>query len=380
MAGSLRDQLEASYDKIVTVPDAPVVDEPVETPAPVETPTAPPSSRIAEAPKAAPKAAPTGEERARGPDGKFIEKEAAPAVQTAAKVHPAKVVAPEIPVAPAVPAKPRPPRPSSWKKEYWDQWEKLDPSLAEYLHTRESQYASGVSTYKAEAEAAKPLMEAVSQFLPELQQHGIEPTKWISSLGQAHRILSLGSPQQKLQMFAKLSQDYGVPVQALLDPQAQQQYLAQGQNQQPYQPPQQRPLTRDEAQKLFQEQFLRVNSEQELQQFSANVEQHPHYDEVRATMAALLQSNLADDLESAYQTALRHPRHQALWDSIQEQERVSQEEVRRQAEAQRVLKAKAKAVSSPSATPSGPGSEEKATGLRSTIESAWEKHAGGGRV
>src|SRR3989304_5977041 len=98
MAGSLRDQLEESFDKIVTV-DAPVADAPVDAPAPVETPAAPPSSRIAEAPKTAPKA-PTGEERARGPDGKFIEKEAAPAVPTAAKIHPAKVVGPEIPVTP----------------------------------------------------------------------------------------------------------------------------------------------------------------------------------------------------------------------------------------------------------------------------------------
>jgi len=379
MAGSLRDQLEASYDKIVTVPEAPVADAPDAPAEPVAAPASPPSSRIAEAPKAAP-AAPVGDDRPRGPDGKFIEKKDAPEIKTAAKVHPAKAPDTAPAQVAAAPVKPRPPRPSSWKKEYWDQWEKLDPSLAEYLHTRESQYASGVSTYKAEAEAAKPLMEAVQQFMPELQQHGIEPTKWITSLGQAHRILALGSPQQKLQMFAKLSQDYGVPVQALLDPQAQQQYLAQGQNQPPYQPPQQRPLTREEAQKLFQEQYLQVNSEQELQKFSADTEKHPHYDEVRATMAALLQSNLADDLESAYQAALRHPRHQALWDSIQEQERASQEEARKAAEAQRVQKAKAKAVSSPSATPSAPGAEEKAKGLRSTIEEAWERHAGGGRV
>ena len=379
MAESLRDQLSANYDKIVTVPDAPVVDTPIEPAETVAAPASPPSSRIVEAPKAAP-VAPTGDDRPRGPDGKFIEKKDAPPIQTAAKIHPAKAQEAIPAVVPPAPVKPRPPRPSSWKKEYWDQWEKLDPNLAEYLHTRENQYASGVSTYKAEAEAAKPLMEAIQQFAPELQQHGIEPTKWITSLGQAHRILALGSPQQKLQMFAKLSQDYGVPVQALLDPQAQQQYLAQGQNQPPYQPPQQRPLTREEAQKLFQEQYLQVNSEQELQKFSADTEKHPHYDEVRATMAALLQSNLADDLESAYQAALRHPRHQALWDSIQEQERASTEEARRAAEAQRVQKAKAKAVSSPSATPSGPGSEEKAKGLRSTIEAAWEAKVGGGRV
>src|SRR3990167_1537311 len=106
MAESLRDQLAANYDKITA--EAPADD----TPAPVaDTPAAPaspPSSRIAEAPKAAPgaaKPAATDDDRPRGPDGKFIQKEDAPAkdarepVQTAAKIH--KAPAPGSPQAEA---------------------------------------------------------------------------------------------------------------------------------------------------------------------------------------------------------------------------------------------------------------------------------------
>jgi hypothetical protein len=392
MAESLRDQLAANFDKITTVdaledtaaPAAPVVDTPV--------PAVPPSSRIAEAPKpaAAKPAAPvTDDDRPRGPDGKFIPKEDAPAkepVQTAAKIH--KAPAPGSPQAeaalsqaPALPAKPRPQRPSSWKKEYWEHWDKLDPALAEYLHTRESQYASGVSAYKAEAETAKPIMEAIQPFLPELKQHNLEPTRWITELGHIHRTLALGAPAQKLQTLARVAQAYGVPLQALYDQQAQQQYLAQGQFQQPLPPPpQQAMLTRADAERLFQEQFVQIDADRDLQRFAADAEKHPHYEELRETMSGLLQADLAEDLESAYQAALRHPRHSDLWNAIQQQDRAAQEEQRKAAEAQRVLKAKGKAVSPQSATPSGPGSEDKPKGLRSNIESAFDAVVGGARV
>jgi hypothetical protein len=384
MAESLRDQLAANFDKITTV------DAPEDTAAPVAdtpAPASPPSSRIAEAPKPAaakPAAAVADDDRPRGPDGKFIPKEDAPAkepVQTAAKIHKApSAPAPGTPQAEAalsqVPAKPRPARPSSWKKEYWDHWDKLDPALAEYLHTRESQYASGVSTYKAEAEASKPLMEAMQQFIPELKQHNIEPTKWITELGHVHRMLALGTPAQKLQTLQTVLRAYGVPVQALFDQNAQQQYLQQGQFQQPLQPPpQQAMLTRADAERLFQEQFVQVDADRELQRFAGDSEKHPHYEELRETMSGLLQANLAEDLESAYDKALKL--NPTLWAQVQEQERAAQEEQRKAAEAQRVSKAKAKAVSPGSSTPTGPGTEEKAKGLRSSIESAFEAHAGG---
>ena len=396
MAESLRDQLAASFDKITTAPETPdaVEVDTVDTSAPAESEVAakePTPSKIAEAPKAKSEArAAAVAERERDADGKFLPKAEAGAtkpaepVPTAAKIHkaaPAASAAPADPAvaqAPVAPVKPRPPRPSSWKKEYWDHWDKLDPALAEYMHTRESQFAQGVSTYKAEAEAAKPLMEALQQFTPELKQHGVEPTKWITELGHVHRTLALGAPQQKLETLARVAQAYGVPLQALYDPQAQQQYLAQGQHQRPLPPPpHQQMLTRAEAEKLFQEKYLEQSSTQELERFAADTAKHPHFDEVRNTMSGLLQANLADDLESAYQAALRLPAHANLYEADQQQVRAAEEQRRKDAEAQRVLKAKAKAVSPSSATPSGPGSEEKAKGLRSSIAAAFEQHEGG---
>ena len=75
------------------------------------------------------------------------------------------------------------PRPSTWKKEYLPIWDKLTTGqqlsndeaikLAEYSNQRESEYKKGVSAYKAEADSAKELNDAISPFVPELQKQGI---------------------------------------------------------------------------------------------------------------------------------------------------------------------------------------------------------------
>src|SRR5437660_1218047 len=126
-------------------------------------------------------------------------------------------------------------RPSTWKKDYWDKYDKLEPDLRAYILQRENEYKSGLATYNLEVKAARALKEAIEPFLPELQRHNIDPSVWIRNLGNAHQTLALGSPQAKLQIFQRLAQDYGVPLQYLvpnqqgqvqqLDPTVQ--YLAQ---------------------------------------------------------------------------------------------------------------------------------------------------------
>ena len=367
MAGSLRDQLSEVYEQ-VTTQDAPVTEEPVvEAPAP---------SQIVEAKP----------EKARDPEtGKFVkepEKKDTKEAPTgsAAVVHKAEEPAAPPPAAepPSQPAKSRPQRPSSWRKEMWDHWEKLDPSVAEYIRDRESQYANGVSTYKNELDAHKPIIDAMQQFMPELQQHKVEPSRWITELGNIHRTLAFGNPQQKLQTLANVAQAYGVPLQAFSDPQAQQQFIQQGQFRQPYQPPvapEQQPLTREQAQQLWQEQYLQATSQQDIEKFAADTQNHPHFEALRETMAQLLDAGLAQDLQGAYEKALRMD--DGLWQQTQEQSRAAAEAERQRQAQERVTKAKAKAVSPASVTPNGPGSEEKPKGLRSQLSEAFDSHVGG---
>ena len=193
-------------------------------------------------------------------------------------------------------------------------------------------------------------------------------------MGQAHHSLVFGNPQQKLQMFAKLAQDYGVPLQALYDPQAQQQFLSQQMTQPPVQQP--------DVRALVQEQMTEVLSKQELQQFEAARDGagnplYPHYETVRNTMAQLLESGAAQDLKSAYDKAIRL--HDDIWEAEQKAKQAAAQKADQEARAKQVAQAKAAAVSPRTATP-GAEAVKTTKGIRSAVEAAVEAHTGGGRV
>lgn len=326
-----------------------------------------------DAPEAAAPAAPpdtdaaadTGE-RPRDEKGRFAPKAGQ------AEQEPAPQVS-----APAAPAADRPKPPSSWKKDYHADWEKIDPRVAAYINEREGQFASGVSTYRSEYERVRPIAEAIAPFLPELQQHGIEPGRWISQLGNAHRVLAGAEPQQKLGMFLKLAQDYQVPLQQLFQ-QGQDGKVYMNPQVQPYQAQPQLP----DINGLVDRRIAEMRSQDAIQNFMQKTDgagnpAHPHYETVRETMAQLLDAGLAQDLESAYEKAI--PFHPDLHAAViqQKAEADKAEQARKAAEAARI--ARQKAVSPRSATPASAAPNGK-KGLRASIEDAYEEHAAGGRV
>lgn len=261
--------------------------------------------------------------------------------------------------------------PTSWKKEYWDAYQKLDPKLADYITQREAQFASGVSTYKQEAERAREMFEAIAPFQQDLQQYNIKPSDWIRRLGGAHQTLVRGSPEQKLQVFRQLAQDYGVTLDAVQSGQPDQVMT--------YLSPLQEQVRQLQGQLMGWQQQQQQREQQaiqsEIEQFSA---QHEHFESVKETMAGLLQAGLAQDLSSAYEKALRM--NDELWQADQQRQAQEAEKQRREAEAARVASARAKAVSVKSATPTGAmvGSGKK--DLRSILSEAVEQHLGGARV
>ena len=232
--------------------------------------------------------------------------------------------------------KPAKPRPSSWKKDYEESWGKLDPTLQDYIAQRESDFAKGVSTYKAQWDQAQPILNSIEKFAPILQQNGVDPAQWINNLGTAHQTLVYGNPDQKLQMFAQLANDYGVDLGVLTGGQQSSpqfsmiaQELSQIKNQwQQFQ--------------SQQEQVEQAQLKGEIESFSKD---KPYFDEVRETMAGLLQNNMASDLNTAYDKAIRL--HDDIWQKVQsEQTKSSQTEQK-----SRLALVKAKAISPKSSSP-----------------------------
>ena len=364
---TLRDTIESAVNTVesaqtpVDIPAVPAVQTPA-TPTPAEA-KAPVTSEPEKPGRTA--------GRPRDESGRLLPGKPDPA----AKAAPALVVEPPVVAAPA--RKP----PSSWKKEMWDHYGKLDPTLQDYIEQREGEFAKGVSTYKQEYESVKPLQDAIEPLMPTLRQYNIQPAQWITNMGNAHHSLVFGNPQQKLQMFAKLAQDYGVPLQALYDPNAQQQFLMQ----QATQPPAPQPDVRQ----LVQEQLTQVRAEQDLEQFKSATGAdgkplYPHYDAVRNTMAQLLESGVAQDLKDAYPKAIRL--HDDIWEQEQQAKadatRVQQDaaaKAAQDAKARQVAQARATAVSPKTATP-GTEAVKTPKGIRSSVEAAFDAHTGGGRV
>jgi hypothetical protein len=299
----------------------------------------------------------------RNEKGQFVAKEEAQAPIEANQTETDEKAA-EAPVAEIKPAMNRP---TTWKKEYLPIWDKLTAGqqltpdeaikLAEYSNQRESEYKKGVSTYKAEADNARQLMQAVEPFMPELQRNNINPAVFINNLGRAHMVLAQGTSEQKMQMFHKLASDYGIQLNQ----------SGQFQQQDPYtqQLMQQLQQVNNEVSTIKnryeQEEQSRLVDEIERVRQSADF---PHFDEVRETMAQLLEQGLANNLETAYAKAVRL--QDDVW--VKEQDRLLRSAQEQSSKRQQVAKAKAKAVSPRSVTPNGLVAASDKKDRRSLIE------------
>jgi hypothetical protein len=338
---TLREQLEAAFDKH-DVPDTP---EPI-----VEAAAEP----IVETPEA---------ERVRDYHGKFAKAEEKPIESQAITPEPIVAAIPEVkPIQ----------RPTTWKKDYLPVWDKLAAGLpldaqeakklAEYTNQRENEFKSGVSTYKAEADSAKELKDAIAPYIPELQQHNIKPVDMVKNLFNAHRMLSMGSAEQKLNMFQQLAQSYGIPLNAVS--QAQQGQLD----------PNITALMNELQQvKTGMSEVTGWRQQQEqnevnkvLSEFQ-NVDKYPHFEMVRSNMARLLESGTAPDPQTAYAMAAK-----PIEDLIES--RLSQVKVQQPDAIAVAVAAKAKVISNKSSTPRGKA-KTPAKDLRGMLEEAYDQHA-----
>lgn len=245
-------------------------------------------------------------------------------------------------------------RPSTWKKEYVQIWDKMEAGeqiskedfvkFAEYANQRESEYKKGVSTYKAEADRARSYEEAIAPFVPELQAQNISPAAWINNLGRAHMVLSKAPYEQKVEMFQRLAQDYGIQLNGeglgiqQTDPYTQQLLNQLNQVNQE--------VSTIKSRFQQEEQTRLMN---EIERVRSDVEKFPHFDVVREEMAQLLELGKAPDLETAYKKAVRM--NDDVW--ALEQERLLANAKQASNKAQQVAKAKTVAVSPKSSTPRG---------------------------
>ena len=245
-------------------------------------------------------------------------------------------------------------RPTTWKKEYLPIWDKLNAGeqltkeegakVAEYAGVqRETEFKRGLSTYKAEADRAKPFIEVIAPIEQNLTSRGINPVQYVQNLVRAEQILSNAPYQQKVQIFQQLAADYGIQLNnegqaTQLDPYTQQLMNQLNQVNQEVSSIKGR-FAQEENQRLMGE----------IESVRSDVDNYPHFDVVREEMAQLLELGKAQNLKTAYKKAVRM--NDDVW--ALEQDRLLKDAKQSAIKAQQVQKAKAAAVSPRSTTPSG---------------------------
>lgn len=309
--------------------------------------------------------------RGRDEQGRFAPKPA----DAPAAAQPLEQAAAPAPAAPSL---------TTWRKEYLPLQEKLASGalltpdeakkLADYNVQREREYSTGISTYKAEAQQSKAIQDVMTEFMPALQQSNMQPAQWIQSMGRAHQTLVFGTPEQKMQMFASLARDYGIPLPAVAQAQAGQLDPTIGALM----------AELDHVRKSvgsitqFQQQQADNVIQQELAKFQ-DTSKYPHFEQARPMMIELLQSGLAVDLEAAYTKAVRMD--DTIFEAEQQRQAAAQQTNTAATKAAAAARARAAAGQVKTGTPAGRTlAPSPSNDLRGSLESAFDQHAGGARV
>jgi|SRR5882672_663958 len=163
-------------------------------------------------------------ERVRNEDGTFAEtpkesvaKEPVPRKEIAPKPlkgaqKEAITPAPEEPVPDAARDINR--APSTWKPTARAEWEKLPPAVRAEIHRRESDFHNGQSQLMPDAKFGKSISDLVAPYRMLIEAEGGTPERAIGDLLRTAAQLRMGTPHQKVQLFANIAQQYGVDLNA----------------------------------------------------------------------------------------------------------------------------------------------------------------------
>ena len=184
---------------------------------------------------------------------------------------------------------------ASWKKEAQTALSQLPPETQRMIQEREEQFHKGIEQYKQDAFQGRSLNKALAPHMEYLNQVGVAPEQAISTLIQAEKLLRTSDPQTKANMFMKLAHDYGIDVNSLTNVPFD-----------PYKYQLEQQLAQQQAALMQIQQSRQIAEEAQLgQTIEQFAQQHEYFDEVRETMADLLDKGLASDLNDAYTKAIR---------------------------------------------------------------------------
>lgn len=262
-----------------------------------ETESVEPAAEVVETGETSPtETASEAEARERDEKGRFKAKEAeqeAAGGDESAAVEASQPEAQETPVEP--PKEPKP-RPSSWKKELWEKYDSLPEDVQDYILQREEEARRGVGMYRQKAEFAERLEQEFVPYRDLMEKLGTTPEGTVRELMQAAAILHTGDRLTKAAFIQRLAVQHGLTTDDFTQAA---QYGTQAMTAQQYALEQKARADRMEAAQNAQVEQQTLAA---IEEFRAT---HPHFDSLRDQMAGLLSAKVANDLQDAYDKALR---------------------------------------------------------------------------
>ena len=184
---------------------------------------------------------------------------------------------------------------SAWKKEAQSALSQLPPETQEYIIEREQQFHKGIQSYKNDAMFGRSVFNEVKPYLEEIEKQGLTIEKTVAHLLKAEKMLRQGSQEEKAMAFVALAHDYGIDINHMASVNFN---------------PKEHQIQRQIAQQqMMLEQLSQSRQAEQEAQLGQTIEQfaqtREHFDEVRETMADLLEKGFASDLDDAYNKAIR---------------------------------------------------------------------------
>lgn len=268
------------------------------------------------------------------------------------------------------------PIPERLKSKWADKWETLDQAIRDEFHSYESHIGGLASRYGKAAKAWERAQQTFAPYAEMVQREGGDFHTAMGNLFETARILRTGAPAQKVALVQAMAQSFNISPQDIVRALGGQ--IAGGEVSAPAPTPApgqdvellnrlsaiERRILTQEGQALHN---VRTQVTSETSAFLADPAnayvQEPGFTD---TMAQLLESGAADNLQDAYQ--------KATWiiPTTREMELAKSSKQRMEAERQRAERAKHAAVSLPGNAPGSMQRDLSKLDLRQTLAAAFD--------
>lgn len=187
------------------------------------------------------------------------------------------------------PPAPEQPAPASWSNEEREAWSTVPPKAREAIMRREGEMNRALRASASARQRSEAIDKSVEPYKPLLDRYGVSIEQVLPPLLATRAALEVGTPEQKATLVANICGDFGIDLE-LLDNALASRY--QGGKAPPRQMAQQIPDLSQNPQLApvfaMVEQFKAAQTERAQQALQA-VASDPHYEEVRFTMADLIE-------------------------------------------------------------------------------------------